>query len=347
MDRDDILCTAAGLLTLAGIGETALRLRDRNAAKARFLRERWTLEKDWERFDAVTGWELIPGYSSDDLRINRHGFRGPELTCERTRRVMCLGDSVTFGPPGEKTPYPYVARETLLKVDSELPVEVINAGVGGHSSANMRFRIPRLMRLKPAVTVVFAGWNDLFSEDISRYADHRRPSRSYWHITGGRNIRSHLCAAIAGALGNKPRTPVPVSYKSEEFVPFNFAFNLAAIIDGIRKAGSTPVLMTLPNLLPADMSRLTPAMTKKIMLPHYIATGDYEEFLTIYQAYDTIIRATAEETGAALLDTAGLIDSQKRPRSTFFEDTCHLSKQGHTLLGKYLAEQLIEMELIT
>ena len=346
MDRDDILWGLFAAATVLCAGETAFRLKDRNASRARFLRERWTLEKDWERFDAKSGWELISGYASDDLRINRQGFRGPELAAEKTRRVLCLGDSVTFGPPGEKIPYPYVAREVLSGMESEPPVEVINAGVGGHSSANMRFRISRLMRLKPEVVVVFAGWNDMFSDDIAAYADQRGPVASFWHMAGQRNINCHLAEAFCRVMGRAGDGPVPVSYAPAEFVPFNFDYNLRAIIGTITGRGARAALVTLPRLIPDDASKLTPAMIRKVMLPQYIGVGNYDDFNTVYRAYDTVIRKVAEDTETPLIDAAAMFDEQKRPRSMFFDDTCHLSPQGHALMGKFIAGELVTKGLI-
>jgi len=341
MDRDDVLIGLFAAATALCAGETVFRLKDRNASKARFLRERWTLEKSWERFDAVSGWELVPGFSSEDIRINRHGFRGPELVKVKTSRVLCLGDSVTFGPMGEKTPYPYIAREILSKTNTSRPIEVINAGVGGHSSANMRFRIGRLMRFKPDVVVIFSGWNDMFSDDFASYADLRGSVSSFWHLDMQKNVRSYLVDAIITAAERNKRRPIPVAYRPSEFVPFNFEYNLREIVSTVTARNVRAAIMTLPSLIPNEQEALTPAMVKKVMFPQSIAAGDYDTFKTIYRAYDAVIRRVAADTGSVLIDTAALFDDQKRPRVPFFEDTCHLSPLGHKIAGTFVAERLI------
>ena len=346
MDRDDVFIGLFGLATALCAGEMIYRLRDRNVSRARFLRERWTLEKSWERFDALSGWELIPGFVSDDLRINRHGFRGPELVGERTFRVMCLGDSVTFGPMGEKNPYPHVAREELLNMKTARPVEVINAGVGGHSSGNMRFRVKRLMRFRPDAVVIFAGWNDMYSDDITAYADKRASFSSYWHIAPHRNVRSHLLAAIGESAYPERRHPEPIAYKPSQFVPFNFEYNLREIIAAVRLRHARAALMTLPKLIPDDIASLTPQMKKKTMLPSYLDAGRYKDFITVYRAYDAVIRRVAEDTDSPVIDTEALFEGQKRPRNTFFEDTCHLTVQGQKLAGKFLAGELVRLGLV-
>jgi lysophospholipase L1-like esterase len=346
MDRDDVLIGLFATATALCAGETIFRLKDRNASKARFLRERWTLEKSWERFDAMSGWELVPGFSSEDIRINRHGFRGPELVKVKTCRVLCLGDSVTFGPMGEKNPYPYIAREQLSKTTTPRPVEVINAGVGGHSSANMRFRINRLMRFKPDVVVIFAGWNDMFSDDFASYADLRGPVSSFWHLDMRKNVRSYLVDAMMTAAARNKNRPIPVAYSSSEFVPFNFEYNLREIVSVVAARNARAAIMTLPSLIPNEQEAPTPAMIKKVMFPQSIGAGDYGTFRTIYRAYDAVIRRVAADTGSALIDTASLFDDQKRPRVSFFEDTCHLSPLGHKLAGTLVAERLMAEGLI-
>ncbi|MFC1485479.1 hypothetical protein ACFL55_00450 [Candidatus Latescibacterota bacterium] len=54
----------------------------------------------------------------------------------------------------------------------------------------------------------------------------------------------------------------------------------------------------------------------------------------------------AGDTDSPLIDTAALFDRQKRSRSAFFEDTCHLSIQGHKLVGTFLAVELVRLGLV-
>ncbi len=73
-----------------------------------------------------------------DYQINSHGFRGPDFgaKAETTFRVVCLGDSFTFGEGVAADDTWPRQLESLLKTrDGEreqASVEVINAGVQGH-----------------------------------------------------------------------------------------------------------------------------------------------------------------------------------------------------------------------
>jgi len=91
--------------------------------------------------DDALGWKLRPGASDIwggvPVEVNAKGLRGPELPYGRkagTRRVLYLGDSVTFGYMlgSWRQSYPYIVAE-FLEADGRPAVETINAGVGGYS----------------------------------------------------------------------------------------------------------------------------------------------------------------------------------------------------------------------
>ena len=90
--------------------------------------------------DAALGWKLRPSttqpWGGVDVTTNAHGLRGPEIPYARsknTRRIVYLGDSVTFGymvARWEDT-FPYVIESRLRREQWE--VETVNSGVGGYS----------------------------------------------------------------------------------------------------------------------------------------------------------------------------------------------------------------------
>ena len=347
MDRDDLLIGLGVAATALSAAEIFLQMQDRAESKTKFHRERKTMERPWERFDPYSGWEPLPGFVSSDVIINSHGFRGQDMSRGKVARIMCLGDGTTFGPPGEKNTYPHALQTTLARRRTSRLVEVVNAGVSGHSTCNMLFRLPQLLRFRPGIVIVFAGWNDLNNEAPGCYRDNRRRFSSYWHYLDGKNIYCHLAAKLRESAGLKNRKPLPVSYSLDEFVPFNFEYNLRKIIGGIRRKSAHPVLLTLPKLIPGSLSRLSAAVKSRANLPDFIEDGDLKGFLKLYRAYDAIIRQVAEETGCTLFDAARYFERLKEPRGSLFEDTRHLTAEGSKALGKFVANSLIEKELVT
>lgn len=98
------------------------------------------LAQFWQ-YDALLGWAHVPGRQgefesagfSTRVRINSHGYRGPERSYDRDatrRRVVVLGDSFVwgFGVEEEET------FTTLLEREAAGALEVINLGVSGYSS---------------------------------------------------------------------------------------------------------------------------------------------------------------------------------------------------------------------
>jgi lysophospholipase L1-like esterase len=101
------------------------------------------------------------------IENNSRGYRGPELKHpveERgVYRVLCVGDSITYGFNVDQEA-PYARRlERLLQGRSARPVEVINAGVPGWSWVQgRRFLEVEGMGLHPDVVVIGHGTNDQF-----------------------------------------------------------------------------------------------------------------------------------------------------------------------------------------
>ena len=105
-------------------------------------------------------------------------------------------------------------------------------------------------------------------------------------------------------------------------------------------------LITLPKLVPDDPDKMTPAEKKKVIVPDFLEDGNIETFLKIYKSYDTIIKDVAAEKNIPVIDVDSMMSKQKRPRSFFFEDTCHLTSSGHKILGKFVAKRLLKENLI-
>ncbi len=341
MKRNDIMFIGLAASAAIGLAEASLRLRDRAASKTRFHRERWTIERSWERFDPRSGWELKPDFVSEGVMVNRHGFRGPELSEGETFRIVCLGGSATFGPRGEESTYPRALEASLNRLSPGKPVEVVNAGVTGHSSYHMRFRADRILRLHPDLVVILAGPEDMMTEDIARYRDNRQPFTSYWHVDSQRNVGLHVWSLFVETAGLGARKPSPLSYAPEEFIPFNFQYNLSFVLDTFRKAGVPAAVLTIPSRLAGDPLNLTPEDIRTIALPDYM-DDDLSAFIAIYRSYNAIIRAVALESGATLIDAAEKFERTDGVGSDFFTDTFELSPAGCAHLGDIVARGLNE-----
>jgi lysophospholipase L1-like esterase len=120
--------------------------------------------------DRELGWIMRPGqgtYTIDKpVRTNSFGFRSPEFDPHRSGkglRVLCLGDSNTFGNGvSQDETYPAQLQMLLASRISGAAAEAINAGIGGYGTTQ---EVDLLTRMAPLLSpdVVTIGFylNDL------------------------------------------------------------------------------------------------------------------------------------------------------------------------------------------
>ncbi len=92
------------------------------------------------------------------VRTNSLGLRGPETTLKPHRpRVLCIGDSFTFGD--------FVEDDESLPAQLQLNLgpgsEVLNGGVGGTTIVDQHVFLERMLILEPQVVLLIFSENDL------------------------------------------------------------------------------------------------------------------------------------------------------------------------------------------
>jgi len=78
-------------------------------------------------------------------------------------RIVTLGDSITRGVrPGVKADETFAAylQESLKK--KEINAEVVNAGIGGETTAGALARLDKIIALKPKLVTIMYGTNDTY-----------------------------------------------------------------------------------------------------------------------------------------------------------------------------------------
>jgi hypothetical protein len=151
-----------------------------------------SLDKEWEwvttyrakgthpitegpfRYDPVLGWGLLPKYSKDNLHINSHGQRGLidwSLEKHNRKRILCLGDSYTYGyDVGDTENYSAVADEIL-----GASYEVINGGVPGYGTDQQALLYETQgVKFSPDIVVLGFYTPDLFRNQLTFFS-YRKP----------------------------------------------------------------------------------------------------------------------------------------------------------------------------
>ncbi len=121
------------------------------------------------------------------IENNSEGFRGSERSqvgdTADVYRVLCIGDSVTYGfNVDQPDSYPAQLQRTLEKRFPGRRIEVINAGVPGWSwLQGLRFLETRGLGLEPDLVIMAHGTNDQFMTatvtDDERFRQLSRPLR--------------------------------------------------------------------------------------------------------------------------------------------------------------------------
>ena len=111
-------------------------------------------------------WRLKPGWFREGCYVNRYGFRGEDVSREKpknTLRIICLGNSCTFGAfiDSLKDTYP---RRIWMRLSAEYPhagFEVINAGVNGYTTYQiLKYWHLWVKGFNPDVITVYSGFNN-------------------------------------------------------------------------------------------------------------------------------------------------------------------------------------------
>ena len=130
------------------------------------------------RYDLAPG-RTLPANGAT-ARINNVGLRGVDADVLKRRiRILCLGDSATFGyAPDVTDSATYPARLAAL-LDSTHPgkYEVLNGGRPSFSTLDcLAFFSYRASELTPDIVVLMVGWNDThLAHPLQRPPEKRMP----------------------------------------------------------------------------------------------------------------------------------------------------------------------------
>lgn len=122
-------------------------------------------------------WRLKPGWFRQGHFINKLGFRGGETTGEKpaaTIRIVCMGNSCTFGARIDRTQdtYPLRLWQELREHDPQHAFEVINAGVNGYTTYQiLQYWRRDIKKLNPDIVTVYSGFNNIVSAPLKEDKD--------------------------------------------------------------------------------------------------------------------------------------------------------------------------------
>lgn len=119
----------------------------------------------YEDFSIIT--VISPNQHLQTININTHGFRGEEISKEKSNnefRIFVIGGSTAYGygATSDETTIPGYLQKKFDDMNLDFNVEVINAGLPAADSFIETFYIKnKLLEFEPDLFIIYDGWNDL------------------------------------------------------------------------------------------------------------------------------------------------------------------------------------------
>jgi lysophospholipase L1-like esterase len=294
----------------------------------------WRLKPDLH--DVVWDYTIV-STNAQNLRAD-HALKAKE---PGTIRIVCLGDSVTFGyrvPPvwPERPtdydptwlPYPMLLEKSLRAANPGREVEAIAMAVPGYTSHQGLAWLRRdIDSLQPDLLIVSFGWNDVsFSDVPDREAirttsfavalrwlvDH---SQAFAHVT--KWLRSRRQGQTPSLNGNQ----VPVPRVSEP----EYVDNMNQIVSLARARGTGVIVIAAPY-----RDNMTNPPEAELMA-----------------GYRKALRAEMEQKRIAFLEVTELTEAAYPSNLGWFGELIHPNHMGHRLLAAELLELLSTQRLNT
>ncbi|HUE83909.1 MAG TPA: GDSL-type esterase/lipase family protein [Pyrinomonadaceae bacterium] len=295
--------------------------------------------------DPLLLWRLKPDldrvvWDFTIVSTNSQNLRSDYLIDKKqpgTTRIVCLGDSVTFGYrvpavwPERPTdydrtalPYPMLIEKALQTVNHNRKIEVITMAVPGYTSHQGLAWLGRdLKSLDPDLVTVSFGWNDA---SLSDFPD-RETIKTDWPTVTMRWLvdQSQIFAHATKKLRiwRKPEVPAvirPAPRVSEK----EYVDNMMAIADLTQKRGTPLIIIGAPY-----RDRVTNAPEAQLMT-----------------SYRAALKAEAKTRGIPFLEILELTEAAYPANKGWFGELIHPNHLGHRLIASELLEMLETQRLI-
>jgi lysophospholipase L1-like esterase len=285
--------------------------------------------------DPLLLWRLKPNldhvvWDFTILSTNAQGLRADYPTKSKppgTFRIVCLGDSVTFGYrvpvvwpdkprqyDPEWLPFPMLIEKSLRDANPDQRIEVFPMAVPGYTSYQGLAWLRRdIDYLEPDLVIISFGWNDASLSD----APDRETIRTDWYPVAVRWLIDHS-QAFAHAVNwlrnrNKPAQTVnrwPVPRVSE----LEYVRNIEAIVRLVRSKRAGVIVMGAPY----RDSITNPPEAERMM------------------NYRTQLRTSMQQKNVPYLEILELTEAAGTVNAGFFGELIHPNHMGHRLIASEL-----------
>lgn len=301
----------------------------------------WRLKPNLDR----VVWDFtVLSTNSEHLR-SEQASRQVQAKQPGTIRIVCLGDSVTFGfrvpvvwpdKPTEYAPgwlpYPMLLEKQLRAANPDRDIEVITMAVPGYTSHQGLAWLRRdIDELQPDLLTVSFGWNDASLSDVPD----REAIRTDWFAVGVRWLIDHSQAFAhatrwlrstqtvkdQGKAQTASRATRPVARVSQQ----EYSDNILEIEQLGRRHGAAVIVIAAPY---RDHSSEAPEAD--LMLQYRLALG-----------------ATMRQRGIPFLELPELTEDAYPANEGWFGERIHPNHMGHRLIASELLKLITSNRIIS
>ena len=285
--------------------------------------------------DPLLLWRLKPNLKNvvwdfTVLSTNAEGVRADYPTRTKpagTLRIVCLGDSVTFGyrvPPvwpdrptehdPNWMPFPMLVEKELRAANPDRLIEVFPLAVPGYSSQQGLAWLKRdIGELQPDIVIASFGWNDASMSDTP---DREAIRTGWWPVTVRRLIDHSQALAHATRWLRNRNAPTGKSQRRPQprVSEYEYVGNIKSIVELARARRLGVIVIGAPyrdsTTNPGEAARMT--------------------------KYRSHLRSSMEEANVPYLEVLELTEAASPANEGFFGELIHPNHIGHRLLASEL-----------
>lgn len=314
--------------------------------------------------DGAKAWgtKLADAPSEQSIYISANGYRGdsfPPRKATGTTRIIVIGGSAVFDQyvsdsiSSYNNSWPNLVQEQLRAKGYE-NIEVINAGIPGHSSADSLGRfISQLWMYEPDYLVIYHGWNDIkfwnslaIDPDqplITRVRPYERDANLFMYYNGFWDqtfAKSQLYVKLRNRylrsknhVGTEGIVPAGTEYAEHylQYGPEQFRLNVELMVNACKLLDITPILVTQATLVVRD---LPPGDRTRVRYDYQQLT--HEGLVRAFEQTYDIIQSIGIRTNTEIIDVA----SEMNGRSNLFVDHVHTTPAGSKALARLVSDAL-------
>lgn len=268
--------------------------------------------------DEHTFWRVTP---DEDSGVNSAGFRDRNATAtekpDGAYRIVCIGDSVTFGAPVHLNPpektFPKQLESLIGKRFGSDKIEVLNAASPGYTSyQGLKQLKHRLLKYEPDLLIVQFGINDSSPAVGQTDKEQTTHSRAFFSVYNALS-KSALCCAIVKWLRRNPKNVIPSNSELQRVPPAEFKENMLMI-------------MALGKLYGFECLFIGPVLLENGKL---IAAADYQP-----------------PNHGKVVDMLASFKNYSADPARLFHDNCHLTPEGHELLALTIFDAITKYKIL-